>query len=338
MADLRPFGSLTRILCLLLVVCAAVHCDNRENTIIDRYSTVPKLERSVPIIDGGDTLRPARLQMVDDTLYVSYVGQTRLDLFTPELEKIRSIVLDKPESVHPTSFVVADSEIIVTDHAKRIVAAYDFDGGFLTSFGLLPDEATRLSPLVVTYYGGVAYVADIALRKVLAISMTDAPEITERGELILTIPPDSGQTVGFPSAICVTPDGRLLVGDAEDGLVRVFTCDGRPVYNFDSVFTDRPLAPQGFAIDDIIDPELQDTSSFDPSGIRYLGRIHVVDGNNAAVHLFSPLGRFIASYPSGGELVRPSGIAIDRARKKIYIADPVARRIFMYRYQDGGDA
>ena len=47
--------------------------------------------------------------------------------------------------------------------------------------------------------------------------MADAPGITETGELILTIPTSEEQELGFPSAVYVTEDGRLLVGDAATG-------------------------------------------------------------------------------------------------------------------------
>jgi len=211
---------------------------------------------------------------------------------------------------------------------------YDRGGKLRSSFGFLPDQVTRISPLAIDFYGGVLYAADIALRKVLAISMADAPGITEPGELILSIPHDTAVTLGFPSAVMVTPDGRLLVGDAENGLVRVFTCDGRAVYTFDTLSAERVPAPLAFAIDDIMDPALQDSSTFDPSGVRNLGRIHVVDGNNSVVHMFNPLGRFLSTYPADSMLVRPSDIAIDRQENRIYVADPRAKRILVFRYQD----
>ncbi|HUU44533.1 MAG TPA: hypothetical protein VM118_02270 [Acidobacteriota bacterium] len=319
----------------LIVLCAVTllaHCGG-EKRPAQAYDALPLFEREVVISEGFDTLRPSRLLFHHDTLYVGYNGVARIDLFSPDLKRIGKIFLNEPVAIVPTAFAIADSEIVVCDHAHRAVALFDRTGIFKTSFGKLPDRETPLSPLAVAYYGGVMYVTDISLQRVLAISLADAPGITERGELILSIPADTTDTVGFPSAVHVTPDGRLLVGDADNGLVRVFTCDGRPVYSFDTVPTALTMAPMAFAVDDVVDPSLQDTASFDPSDVHAQGRYHVVDANNATVHMFNPLGRYIASYPLDKRLVRPSGVAIDPKTARVFVADPQAARVFIYRYR-----
>jgi sugar lactone lactonase YvrE len=280
----------------------------------------------------GD-LQPVRLQFFHDTLYVSYNARARIDLYSPELELIATVPLDDPEPVYPTSFVVTDSELIVADHARRLVVTYDRSGTVTGSYGTLP-EGRQLTPFAVTAYGGVAYLSDLGLHRILAVSLVDAAEITEKGELILTIPSDTSLSVGFTSALLVTPDGRLLVGDAAVGEIKVFTCDGRYVYDFDSVQTPKLIGPQGFARDDVIDPSLQDSSSFDPSGLPRMGRFHVVDGNNGRIHMFNPVGKYVASYPEDDVLKRPAGIAIDRQRNRVYVADPVAGRINVFAYEE----
>ncbi|MEE9555475.1 MAG: hypothetical protein V3W18_14410 [candidate division Zixibacteria bacterium] len=297
------------------------------------YSSLPVFERAVTSAIDSDTLQPARLKFFNDTLFVSYVGDSRIDLFTPDLERIKTIDLLDPEPVFPTTFDISDSSIFLTDHAKHIMAVYDRDGSFLDSFGTLPDGKTTLSPFALAYFGGVLYVSDIHLGKVLAVSMVNVSELTEIGELILTIPSDSARTIKFPSAIMITFDGRLLAGDAGTGEVNVFTCDGRYIYSFEDAETAKMMAPMGFAMDNIVDPSMQDSLSFDPSGIRKFGRYHVVDANNGAVHMYNPLGRYIASYPTDKSLVKPSDIAIDRKNGKIFIADPQSKQILIYRYK-----
>jgi hypothetical protein len=311
-------------------------CGVQERTAGESYSHIPEFESVRVITDGADTLRPVRLQFRRDTLYVSYNHRAQLDLFTPEFERLRTLELVDPEPIYPTSFAVADSAIYIVDHAKRAVIVTDRDGKVSDSFNMLPDGETQLSPLAVAFYGGVAYVADITLRQVLAISMVEAPGITEKGELILHIPSDEADAIGFPSAVRVTLDGRLLIGDAEAGRVRVFTCDGRAIYQFDSVPSPGVMAPLGFAVDGIQDPRLQDSARFDPSNVHTHGRYHVVDGNNSSVHMFNPLGRYVASY-GADNLSRPSDIAIDTKRARIYIADPHAQRIVVYKYEERAD-
>jgi hypothetical protein len=58
----------------------------------------------------------------------------------------------------------------------------------------------------------------------------------------------------------------------------------------------------------------------------------VVDAKNGRVHMYNPLGSFIAAYPEGQALAGPSDIAIDRGRRRIYVTDPPAHRILIYRY------
>jgi hypothetical protein len=300
----------------------------------DSSYKIPPVFQAAHVIGSEEVpLNPVRLSFRLDTLYVSYSGKPQIDIFTPDLDRIGSIMLNDPEPVFPTDFVVADSELYVCDHARGTIVVYDRFGRFRESYGTLPDNTTKLRPFALEYLGGVLYVGDAGQRQVLAISMSDAPGITERGELILSFPNDnSAHAVGFPSALLVTLDGRMIIGDAMQGKLEAFTCDGRYIYPFDTVVTESPMAPQGFAVDNIIDPSLQDSASFDPSGLRSIGRIHLVDTNAGQIHMFNPVGKYIASYPESGTLEKPSDIAIDTARRRVYVAEPVSGRIMVYRY------
>jgi hypothetical protein len=310
-----------------------INC-GRTDEKLEAYRKPPSLFDSKVFIENGDTLMPSRLQVFRDPLFASYLGRHNIDIFTGDLEKAGTILLVDPEPVFPTSFAITDSLVLVSDHAKNVVVIYDRKGGFKESFGLLPDGSTRLSPFDLTYYGGVLYLSDIGLNKILAISMTNAEDITEMGELILQIPSDTSTVIGFPSSLMVTFEGRLFVGDSRNSIIKVFTCDGQYIYDFDRIEATRPFSPMGFATDNKIDPSMQDSSSFDPSGIREMGRIHVVDPNNRTVHMFNPVGKYVSSYEPHDKMMKPSDIAIDRNSRKIYIADPHAERIFIYRYED----
>lgn len=299
------------------------------------FLSPPDLVRQhVSLGDGGDTLRPLTLQWFRDTLYVSYTGQARLDKFSGELELVGSVALTDQEPVFPTSFAVSDSLIVVTDHARGLVILYDHDGSVRTSFGTLPDGATPLFPFCVSEYRDVAYIGDVGTHRVMAVSLADREGLTELGELLLMIPQDSVHRIEFASALVVTPDGRLLVGDAGAGDIKAFTCDGRFVYRFDSLRVSAKAAPLAFAIDDIIDPSLVDSTSFDPSGVRRLGRIHVADGNNGRLHVFNPLGRYAFSYGEEIPLVKPTGLAFDARRGMLYVADTGAGRIYQLRIEE----
>lgn len=305
-------------------------CTGNEEPEQDGYSSPPTLIASYELTEGSLTLHPVRVQILHDTLFVSYDGLARIDVYTPDLTRVRTIELTDPEPIFPTAFAVTDSAFYVVDHSKRAIVICDRDGKLIDSFGKLPDQQTSLSPFSVTCFGGVLYAGDLGQRQVMAISMVDAKNITERGELILSIPADSTHRFRLPSAVSVTPDGRLLVGDAGTGLIQVFTCDGRHIYDFSSTDHPVPIAPMDFAMDNVINPEVQDTASFDPSGIRMAGRIHVADANNNCVHLFSPLGEYVNSYYGSDSLMRPSDLAVNGRGDKIYITDPVAARLYLF--------
>ncbi len=329
-----------------LIIIILSGCD--QKTVPPEYQAIPSFDRHIPIVVDGDSLKPVRMQLVKDTLFISYTDRPRIDLFDIELNYLSTIRLDDPEPVFPTDFFITDSTVIVSDHSRRLVIVYDRRGQLINSFGTLPDGKTQLLPYAVTYLGGVAYVGDVGIKKILAVSLVDAEGVTELGELILTIPADPSMwadradsntsssvspVLGFPSALHITWDGRLLVGDAMSGTIEVFTCSGTPIYSFDTIPFSTKLAPQGFAYDNISDYRLEDSSSFDPSGIRKHGRIHVVDANNRIIHIYSTLGKYIASYPDMKLPGRPAGIVIDRQRQNIYISIPTAGQIFRFKYE-----
>jgi sugar lactone lactonase YvrE len=309
-------------------------CGEKPESAAPGYGKLPVAVNQFNCSSFDPAAKPIKVRLKGDTLSVAFSRLPYIARYSPAFDKLDSIDLTDPEPISPTSYAYSDSGLLVTDHARGLVIIYDRAGRVVTSFGTLPDGTTPLMPFSITYFGGVAYIGDVGQKKVLAVSLAEAEGITEVGELILTIPTDTAHLIGFPLSLKVTPDGRLLVGDAADGRVKVYTCDGRYIYNFDSPPTQNTPAPQDFAFDDVIDPTVQDSSSFDPSGIRRQGRIHVPDAANGKVHMFSPLGKYIASYPADSSLVRPTGVAIDRIRNRIYVADPEAGRIVVFGYED----
>ncbi len=323
---------LTTVLYLLLFHLNS--CENEKNNPASYYSELPQLIDSRQIISASDTLEPVRIQLINDSLFISYINKPYIDVYNTDFHKLSTIHLNYPEEVYPTSFHVSDSNIFVVDHSKGAIVIYSRLGKYIKSFGVHPDGKTRLSPFALIYYGGVLYVTDIKQKAVLAISVVDAEGITETGELIQTIPIDTLNPIKFGSTVFVTFDGRLLAGDAGSGLIKVYTCDGHFIYNFDTIPYTLKISPQAIELDNLIDPDLKalDSNSFDPSGIRNMGRIHLVDDNNAKIHIFNPLGKYVASYPEDSILSKPSGIAIDRKNRIIFVTDPKSKIIQIYKY------
>ncbi|HZZ84745.1 MAG TPA: hypothetical protein VFE30_09420 [Anaeromyxobacteraceae bacterium] len=105
-----------------------------------------------------------------------------------------------------------------------------------------------------------------------------------------------------PTDVTFDPSGRLLVTDAgRHALVIVDRSGG----HFDVV------APTG-----------EDALGL-PLGVAAdgAGRIYVADGLRRTVRVFSPEGKSLARIDAGGQLQRPTGVAVDRARGLLYVAD-----------------
>lgn len=297
------------------------------------YTDVPLLEREFQPTEEGPTRQPVGLQTVGDSLFVSYNGSNVLDCFNGDLVRVAEIELRAPELILPTDFRVVGSRILVADHARGVVAIFDRGGHYLDSYDRLPDGATRLMPFALTHHGSVLYVSDTGIGRVLAISLGTEAGGTESGEIILGFPAGTEEAFEYPTAVHVTDDGRLLVGDSGRSTIDVFTCSGRPVYRFDAVPGRERISPHGFAQDDVVDPEASKEDSMDPSGLRRQGRVHAVDRLGGQVHLYSPLGRYLASYPAAGNLARPSAVAVNAGRGRVFVADPAQGLILVYRYK-----
>jgi len=326
------------VLCCAGLALAIVACG--RPAAVDPFRLAPVPIASVKPMHGGSSLAPIRLTVHADTLWVCYKSLPLIEAWALDhpdsIRRVASVGLTDPVSVVPSSLVVGDSSFVVTDHGRGAVVEFGRDGRVRQSFDSLPDGQTGLSPLAVDEFQGVLYVADIAVRRILAIALREGRGVRESGELILTIPHDETGPLGFPSAVYVTPDGRLLVGDAKAGGVEVYTCDGRAIYKFDAVPDLVGMAAQGFAQDTVIDPSQQDEHSADPSGIRNQGRVHVADSVNRMIHVYGALGSYVLSYPQDSSLTGPSDVAVHAASRRVFVADPGSGRIVIYRYEDGG--
>lgn len=321
--------SLTIIILLTIVL---ISCTKEPDKI--RYDSAPRLIGQKQLTHNGEVQYPIAIQIYRDTIYVAYNRQARIDKFNLNLEKVGWVPLDEIEEVFPTQFYVTDSLIIVTDHFKGRFIIYDHGGHIIASFGSQPGGEITLSPFPVFYYGGVAYIGDIKSRKILAISMVNVEQLTEMGELIIQIPSDTMNLIGFPTALYITLDGRLIAGDSKSGDIKTYTCDGRYIYHFDNIPEYNQIATIDIDLDNISDIRklALDTISFDPSNIRTHGRLHTVDAKNNKIHMFNTTGEYISSYPPDSLFEKLSGIAIDLRHKKIFITDSKLGKIFTFEY------
>jgi DNA-binding beta-propeller fold protein YncE len=121
-----------------------------------------------------------------------------------------------------------------------------------------------------------------------------------------------GHPLQAPLAVAFDPSGQLLVSDADRGEVLVLDLERGRV---------RTIAPEGPAA-------LRLPVGIDADGA---GRIYVADALDRSVRVFSPEGEPVARLDADGALERPSGLAVDRQRGLLYVADAPAHLIRVLR-------
>ncbi len=314
-----------------------------ETNLIDNASRLRHTEfEEYPFFIGvkkvsetDTSLRPFALALHGGRLLVSYLSSDRVDEFSENLEPVRTFRLFNGERASITGLAVSGDRLYAADFLSGELLFVEYaTGKVVQAFGLLADKKTRMKAIGVTHAEGNLYVTDVAANQILVVSASTVPNVRDEGELILSFPSGSASDfhLRFPGFSAVTPDGRLLVGDVGNKEMKAFTCSGRPAHKFENKGEAALTVPMGIAQDDLPSPKLQARADtvFNPSGVFEQGRIHVVDAVQARVKVFDALGSYVLSY--GKELRQPNGIAIDRQRRLIFVADAQLSAIALYRY------
>ncbi|MFQ6077608.1 MAG: hypothetical protein ACE5NJ_00495 [Thermodesulfobacteriota bacterium] len=284
--------------------------------------------------EEGKRLEPYALFLSPEYLYVTYWHTDRVDLFDTRFHRAKTLRLSHGEEASITGIAVDDEYIYVADFAKGEIRFHHHDARVSQAFSWLPHRVGRLRPHGLHLFQGNLYITDIEQRQLFVISAADLEGLTEMGELLFSVPgpEESGTTFHCPVYAAVTGDGRIVVTDMVNRDVKVFTCNGRFAYRFESEGEARLLGPHGVAFDDLPSPEMLAAadSVFDPSGIHTQGRIHVVDTKLARVKVFDAVGKYILTY--GRELEQPNGLVIDQQRRLIIVADTGSGALVVYKY------
>ena len=80
----------TILITIALLILTSVSCVEKIDTPGGFYAT-PVFTGKADLTVDDDALRPVRLKLYHDTLFVSYKGFTRIDLFDTILVKVASV-------------------------------------------------------------------------------------------------------------------------------------------------------------------------------------------------------------------------------------------------------
>jgi len=119
-----------------------------------------------------------------------------------------------------------------------------------------------------------------------------------------------------PYGIAVSSDGRVFVSDTAARRVFTFDPDAKTVTFVGESGTAKLTKPIGVAIDDE-------------------GKVFVADATLNRVFAYAPDGSMALAIGHEDELKAPSGLAADRANKRIYVADAALHHIVCYSTVDG---
>lgn len=186
-----------------------------------------------------------------------------------------------------------NGNLCLTDTDANLVCHVDFAGKKWRRYAGV-GNIKFVSPVSVAHHGGVFYVADSGLGKVLAFR--------DGGESVFTL----GSPLVRPVGLAITGD-TLFVVDSQAHAVFAFGLDGK----FQFRFGKRGTGAGEFNFPTCAVPD-------------HLGHLLVSDTMNCRVQTFDLRGNFLSQFGSNGDtsghFARPKGVAVDSAGH-VYVVD-----------------
>ena len=165
--------------------------------------------------------RPTGIAYIDGLLYVSDTGLDVLWVLKPTGEEIRKISVLKRglnQEAAPAALVATpEKTLIIADKVLDRIYEMDLQGKVLRTIatsGFGPDEV--MEPLGLALDGNRVFVTDPVMHQV---------RVFTRDGQILAVFGGYGTGEGYfnkPAGVAITPDGRILVTDRDNGRIQIF--------------------------------------------------------------------------------------------------------------------
>ena len=213
---------------------------------------------------------------------------------------------DNGQWVLPTSIALTpDGSTFVTDTENDRILKLDPAGRVAATFDNTSDERLALrGPMAIASDGHSLFVANSLAAQVLVLDLS--------GHLQKTLPlktlSDDARTPR-PIGLAVTPEGDIVVADADNHLVLFLDSDGTILKTIGT--GSRASGRDGFNV---------------PGAVTLdgAGNIYVVDTLNGRVVELSPNGAFVAQFgelgDTAGALARPKGVVVD-SEGNVFVSD-----------------
>lgn len=283
---------------------------------------------SFQVRKGGKDLTPQNIAVGRDSIYVSFVGESLIQVYSPTLKQIGSMYLDRPAAIIPTAIAVTDSQLIVSDTIKGLVAVFDRDGDYLNSVAWYPGRFVRIQPSQIATDGKLLTVVDQKAAQVAIISLVNQQPFFDFLELMDLIPGEDHSRLREPSAACIAPEGSIWISDAS-GKAAIYSPTGDFVNELEQPNLTKITEPIGFAVADGSKPT---TPASEGKWQPDLIRVHLVDKTTGKVYVYDLSGRLKLVYPQDRDLRQPTSIAINSQRREIFITESATRSITVFGY------
>jgi hypothetical protein len=288
----------------------------------------PVLLTSFQIREGGKDVTPQNIALFHDSIYISFVGESLIQIFSPTLKQLGSLHLDKPAVIVPTAIAVTDSQLIVADTIKGLIAVFNKDGEYINSIAWYPGRSVRVQPTQIATDSKLLTVVDPKAAQVAVISLVNQQPFFDFLELMDLIPGEDHSHLRKPSAACIAPEGSIWIGDTS-GKAAIYSSTGDFVNELEQPKLTRITMPICFAVaDGSISATPVPQGRWQPDLIR----VHLLDKTTGKVYVYDLSGRLKLVYPQDRDLLQPTSIAINSFRREIFITESATRSITVFGY------